>query len=202
MTYEPIWSGIIATYLFLAGLGGGAFIASAFLKWKHPQAKKSIRAGRLIAPIVVIIGVVLLMFDAKAGFQNPMRFALLFSNVGSVMTWGVVFLTLFIVVTIIVAIIDLAKRNVPKWLDVVGVILSLCVAIYTGCLLGVCKAFPLWNNPMLPILFMVSAVSSGMAAVLLVSDLISKEEFNGSEKLKKFHFWLPVIELLLVASLL
>ena len=29
MTYEPIWGTIIAWYLFLAGLGGGAFITSA-----------------------------------------------------------------------------------------------------------------------------------------------------------------------------
>ena len=27
MTFEPIWGAIIAWYLFLAGLGGGAFLA-------------------------------------------------------------------------------------------------------------------------------------------------------------------------------
>ena len=26
MTFEPIWGAIIAWYLFLAGLGGGAFV--------------------------------------------------------------------------------------------------------------------------------------------------------------------------------
>ena len=38
MTFEPIWSGIIACYLFLGGLGGGAFATSAFLAWRHPEA--------------------------------------------------------------------------------------------------------------------------------------------------------------------
>ena len=34
------------------------------------------------------------------------------------------------------------KREVPMWLDCVGLVMGLCVAIYTGCLLGVCQAIP------------------------------------------------------------
>lgn len=56
MTFEPIWGVIIACYLFLAGLGGGAFITSTFLRWRHPEAVNMIRIGRIIAPVVVIIG--------------------------------------------------------------------------------------------------------------------------------------------------
>ena len=89
MTYEPIWGGIIAWYLFLAGLGGGAFITSAFLKWTRPEATTMRRIGHIVAPVAVCIGLVLLMFDAKAGFLNPLRFALLLSNFGSVMTWEI-----------------------------------------------------------------------------------------------------------------
>lgn len=202
MTFEPIWGVIIACYLFLAGLGGGAFITSTFLRWRHPEAVNMIRIGRIIAPVVVIIGLLLLMFDATAGLHNPLRFALLLTNFGSVMTWGVVFLGLFVVVALIVAVLDLAHRGVPKWLDIVGAVLGACVGVYTGCLLGVCKTFPLWNNAMLPILFLVSAVSTGMAAVLLVAIVKHPEEFNRVGVLKKFHFCLPIIELVLVASLL
>ena len=170
MTFEPIWGAIIAWYLFLAGLGGGAFVTSAFLGWKHPEAVKMRKIGHVIAPVVVIVGLVLLMFDAEGGLHNPLRFALLLTNFGSVMTWGVVF--------------------------------ALCVAMYTGALLGVCKTFPLWNNALLPILFLVSAMSAGMASVLLVSIVRHADEFNRVGVLKKFHFCLPIIELVLVASLL
>lgn len=202
MTFEPIWGVIIACYLFLAGLGGGAFITSAFLKWRHPEAVNMIRIGRVIAPVVVIVGLCLLMFDATAGLHNPLRFALLLTNFGSVMTWGVVFLGSFVVVAIIVAALDLTKHRVPGWLDIVGAVLGVCVAVYTGCLLGVCKTFPLWNNALLPILFLVSAVSTGMASVLLVAIFTHPEEFNRVGVLKKFHFCLPIVELVLVASLL
>ena len=196
MTYEPIWGGIIAWYLFLAGLGGGAFITSAFLKWTKPEATTMRRIGHIIAPVVVIIGLVLLMFDAKAGFLNPLRFALLLTNFGSVMTWGVVFLASFTVIALVVLLLDFLKKPIPNWLDIVGVIAGVCVAIYTGVLLGVCQTFPLWNNALLPILFLVSALSTGAASVIAVGILVKPEEFNEIGILKKTHYALPAIEIL------
>lgn len=202
MTYEPIWSGIIACYLFLGGLGGGAFASSAFLAWRHPEAVNMRKLGHIIAPIVVIVGLVLLMFDAKAGLHNPLRFALLLTNFGSVMTWGVVILAAFVVVALVALLLDILKKRVPMWLEIVGAVLGICVAIYTGCLLGVNKTFPLWNNALLPILFLVSAVSTGMASVLLAGVVRHADEFNRVGVFKKFHFCFPVIEMLLVASLM
>lgn len=204
MTFEPVWGTIIAWYLFLAGLGGGAFAGAAYLRLRTPHCVHLIRYGRIIAPITVIIGLVLLMFDATAGFHNPLRFVFLLTNFGSVMTWGVVFLAVFVVIALIVVIMDLLGKGlkIPKWLDVVGGILGICVCVYTGCLLGVAKTFPLWNNALLPVLFLVSAVSTGMAAILLVGIFRSPSEFNKSGDFKKFHFYLPIFELFLVASLM
>ena len=196
MSFEPIWSGIIACYLFLAGLGGGAFITSAFIRWRHPEAVRMRVYGHIIAPVAVIIGLVLLMFDATAGLQNPLRFALLLSNFNSVMTWGVVFLACFMVVSIIVLVMDILKKSVPRWLEIVGAVFGVCVAMYTGALLGVCKTFPLWNTALLPVLFLVSAMSAGAASVLFVSIFAHADEFNRVGVLKKFHFCLPIIALI------
>lgn len=49
----------VVSYLFLAGLGAGAYITSAFLRWRHPEAHGMRRAGHVIAPIVVAVGLVL-----------------------------------------------------------------------------------------------------------------------------------------------
>lgn len=201
MTYEPIWGPIIAWYLFLAGLGAGAFIAAAFLRWRHPGAVNMRRAGLLIAPVAVGIGLVLLMVDAEAGLHHPVRFFYLLTNFNSVMTWGVVFLGLFMAVSLAAAVLDLLKMNVPSWLYIVGTALAVCVAAYTGALLGVCRTYPLWNNALLPVLFLVSALSAGMASVLLVAVVRHAEEFNMVGVMKKFHFCLPIVELALVASL-
>lgn len=202
MTYEPVWGSIIAWYLFLAGLGAGAFITSAFLGWRHPEAVTMRKIAHLIAPIVVAVGLILLMVDAEGGLHNPLRFALLLTNFGSVMTWGVVFLAGFMVIAIVAVVLDVKKRRTPLWLDILGVVFGFCVAIYTGVLLGVCNTFPLWNNALLPILFLVSALSSGIASVLLVSIFKHAEEFNRVGVLKKSHYCLPLIELVMLASLL
>ena len=201
MSFEPIWGAPIAWYLFLAGLGGGAFVTSAFLRWRHPEAVNMRKAGHVIAPVVVMAGLVLLMIDAEAGLHNPLRFALLLHNPFSVMTWGVVFLAAFMVIALAVLALDLLKKRVPAWLEMAGVVFAVCVAMYTGALLGVCKTFPLWNNALLPILFLVSAMSAGAASVLLVAVFRHADEFNKAGVLKKFHFCLPIIELVLVASL-
>ena len=201
MSFEPIWGAPIAWYLFLAGLGGGAYITSAFLRWRHPEAQGMRRAGHFIAPVAVAIGLVLLMVDAEAGLHNPLRFALLLTNFGSVMTWGVVFLSVFMVIALATAVLDIMKKKTPGWIELAGAVMALCVAVYTGALLGVCKTFPLWNNALLPILFLVSAVSAGAASVLLVAVIRHADEFNRVGVLKKFHFCLPIVETLLVASL-
>lgn len=198
MSYEPTWSLIIACYLFLAGLGGSAFLTSALLRKFCPQAVNMIRIGRIIGPATVIVGLLLLIVDATAGFHNPLRFVFLLGNFGSVMTWGVVFLAVFIVVSLLVALLDLTKHRVPGWLDAVGAVFGLLVGIYTGVLLGACKTFPLWNNALLPVLFLVSAISTGMASVLLAAVFKHPEEFNQVGLLKKFHYIFPCLELFIV----
>lgn len=208
MIYEPVWSGVIACYLFLGGLGGGAFATGAALALRHPAARGMRRCAHAIAFLTVLVGLVLLMVDAKAGFTHPWRFALLLSNFGSVMTWGVVFLAAFLVVAFVCFLLDvlglLGKLHVeaPLCLEVAGGVLGMCVAIYTGCLLGVCKTFPLWNNALLPILFFVSAMSTGMASVLLAAVFHHPDEFNEMGTLKKIHYIFPVVEMVLVVSLL
>ena len=208
MIYEPVWSGVIACYLFLGGLGGGAFATGAALAWRHPEAKGMRRWAHAIGFVAVLVGLVLLMFDAKAGITNPLRFALLLTNFGSVMTWGVVFLAVFLIASFVAFLLDILRRRgkfngeVPMWIELVGAVAGVCVAIYTGCLLGVCKTFPLWNNALLPVLFFVSAMSTGMASVLLAAVFKHPEEFNQMGTLKKVHYIFPIVEMFLVAALL
>lgn len=202
MSFEPIWGGPIAWYLFLAGLGGGAFVTSAFLRWRHPEATKMRKAGHIIAPAVVILGLLLLIVDAEAGFHHPLRFALLLNNPFSVMTWGVVFLACFIVITLLVLLIDLLKKRVPAWLEVLGVIFAFLVAGYTGALLGVVQTFPLWNHPLLPVLFVVSALSTGIASVVFYGELRAHEEVEAVKPISYTHYGLVAVEIVMVTLML
>ena len=188
MEFEPIWGAPIAMYLFLAGLGAGAFVAATAVGRMAPQAKRTVRAGRVIALGAVAVGLVLLMVDAKGGFLHPWRFALLLGNVQSVMTWGVVFLAAFVVIAAVVVVRDLLKKSVPFGLEA------------AGC--GVVKTFPLWNSAVLPFLFLVSAMSTGVCAVFLFARLVCPSEVEKLAFLERVHGWLPWVETVLVVALL
>jgi formate-dependent nitrite reductase membrane component NrfD len=78
------------------------------------------------------------------------------------------------------------------WVALIGILLSICVGIYTGVLLGAVVARPFWNNPILPLLFLLSAMKTGIASILLVGFFLigfkkmKQEEMDASELL--IHF--------------
>ena len=134
-----VWGPMIAWYLFLAGASAGAFLTSAFVEVKYPESVKMRVAGRIIAPIFLGIGLVMLMLDAEAGLHNPLRFFWLIANPGSVMTLGVYFICVFMPVALVSALLEVLKKPVPKWLTWIGIVFAFAVAAYTGFLLGVVR---------------------------------------------------------------
>lgn len=197
-----IWGIAIVLYLFLAGLGAGAYFATAVVHRTRPDAVKTLRAGRILAPVVVAIGLLLLMVDAEAGLHNPLRFFYLVSNLQSVMSWGVIILALFMVVSLVGMAMDLAKKEVPFPLEIVGCVIALAVAAYTGVLLGVVETFPLWHSPLLPLLFVVSATSTGVASVVLAGFCFPQEQEHLHRLLVRTRLVLPAAEIILVLLLL
>lgn len=189
-----VWGPMIAWYLFLAGASAGAFVTAAFVEKKYPESVKMRFAGRMLAPVLMGIGLIMLILDAEAGFHNPLRFAYLVMNPGSVMTLGVYFISAYMPIVLIVAVLELLKKKVPAWLVWVGGALSVAVAVYTGFLLGVVQTYPLWNNALLPVLFAVSALSAGLAATSLVGLIFDRHRFEQMWLVKKTHVILCVIE--------
>ncbi len=197
-----VWGPLIAWYLFLAGASAGAFLTAAFVEAKYPDSVKMCVAGRIIAPAFIAIGLVMLMVDAEAGLMNPLRFFYLIANPGSVMTLGVYFICIYMPVALASAVLEIMKKRVPKWLTWIGIVFAFAVAAYTGFLLGVVKAYPLWNNAVLPLLFVVSALSAGLAATSLVGLVVDRERFEQMWLVKKSHVILSVVELIVLFSML
>ena len=116
---------------------------------------------------------------------------------------GVVLLSAFLLVGVVELALQWKTKKTPKWLDVVGVLLAVGVAGYTVMLLGDAHlAFPLWNQMVLPLLFLVSAASAGFAAVVLAGHALHAPEL---EQLRFTHttgLVLPVLEAVLIAVLL
>ena len=159
-----VWDGIVAIDLFLAGMGAWTFIFAAFACGRDDAARKAKLAAVAVAVVAVGLGALILAVDARGGMMHPLRFVHLIGNLGSVMAWGVIFISLFLVGAIVCAGMMLAKKQPPRALEIVTAVLGLGVSLYTGVLLGTAPAFPLWSLAALPIAFLVSAAYTGYAA--------------------------------------
>jgi polysulfide reductase chain C len=146
--------------------------------------------GATISGPAVALGSVLLILDLGAGKMEPWRIFYLFTNFSSVMTWGIWILCIFIPLALFYGFLELIEvepylkgvvwSRFPKLLQnskvirhrvaIVGSIFAIGTAVYTGVLLSaVGPAVPLWSQPvlsflpipMMPLLFLVSALSTG-----------------------------------------
>jgi polysulfide reductase chain C len=210
------WGFLIAMYFFLAGTGAGAFL-TAFVAERFDKVafRPLIRAGLILSGVLVALGMPFLIADLGAGRTQPWRLVLLITNVTSPMTWGVWVLTPFIPLALVLGwlevdflsppwrIVTWARGLALRWrtrLLQVGALLAIAIAIYTGVLLGVLQAVPLWNSFILPMIFFVSAMSTGLAASVLLSQVLAAPGKNTAAHASKNHFYLNRIHLALIIT--
>lgn len=177
---ESAWGWLIITYLFLAGAGSGAFIAAVACDLLAPDWSKALaRAGSLVAGPLVAIGTLCLVLDLEAGLWEPWRQIYMINNLRSMITWGVIILSIFIPIALLYAaalneitfVGKLAKKYVTI-IELIGSVFAVATAAYTGVLIAVVNGVPFWNTPLMPVLFLASAISTGLAAAMIVAAVI------------------------------
>ncbi|MFZ3102194.1 MAG: NrfD/PsrC family molybdoenzyme membrane anchor subunit [Desulfitobacteriaceae bacterium] len=177
---ELTWALMIVIYLFTAGLSAGSMITSnlAFL-YGGKDFERVGRWGAYISPFPISLGLVVLLVDLGSPFSAYRLFLTL--QVSSPMSYGSWAILLFTGLSVIYLYLWLPEKyqlighfqsseTRKKWLARFMPFLSVGVASYTGLLLNAAVR-PLWNAPLLPVLFLVSALSTGVAAVILLSSL-------------------------------
>ena len=182
---QSVWGWQPALYLFLGGMGAGAFVVAALLYFLDRQSnRKTICIASWAATACLVAGLLLLLSE----LTNPLRGMLLWqsiSNGKSRMTFGAWVVFAAVIVFGLMAVLSTEQWVKPvskKWkgypkarnrmrsvLAVVGIVLGLCVAVYTGILLMSVPGVPLWNTLLLPCLFTVSALDTGAALVEIVA---------------------------------
>ncbi|RLI72238.1 hypothetical protein DRP05_05605 [Archaeoglobales archaeon] len=173
---QPWWGILIAFYLFLGGLGSMAYAVS-FYYWRKGVTEKMVVGGSIVGILAVFVGTTLLVLD----LGHPERFYLVLLsprlNFGSWIVIGSTFLSAFMLFAVLFVApmlkwfkwLPWAKNNVAiKFFGWVAFLLAICVAAYTGILIGVVFNIPFWNAPALPVIFMILAVSTGLATLVLV----------------------------------
>ena len=186
------WSWQPALYLFLGGMGAGAFVMAAVLFLIDRTRHRLIVCVSMWAALASLaVGLLLLLSE----LITPARGLLMWQSFGhftSWMTYGA--WGAFAAMAVFAVSALLATRPVGVWLAtkwkwfekhgvalrrvlaVVGIVLGAFVAVYTGMLLMSAGGVPLWNTPLLPALFTVSAFDTGVALVEIVAILLSKKD--------------------------
>ncbi|MEW5806270.1 MAG: NrfD/PsrC family molybdoenzyme membrane anchor subunit [Acidobacteriota bacterium] len=202
------WGWKIAAYLFLAGVGAGGYAAGViadFLHWEFIA-----RAGIIIGFPLVFIGTFFLIADLGV----KMRALRAFMNPGT--SWiakGTWIISIFMVLGFIHIVTWFwpfqwleAMRGLRLALSALNLIFALLTMIYTGVLLGASRPIPIWSTAVLPLLFLVSAVSTGVMAILLLLSCYGIG--TGSEveaslaRLAKLDILLIILEFIVIASYL
>ncbi|MFC2037824.1 NrfD/PsrC family molybdoenzyme membrane anchor subunit [Chloroflexota bacterium] len=226
---EHHWGWLIAIYLFLGGMGAGSFIIAALIELSGKRYEQkycpTTMVGAGVSGPLILIGTVLLILDLGAGLREPWRILLMFTNFSSVMTWGIWILSLFLPIAFLYGALEVMHVHpgvlawLRKWLRFlpetlpyrrikrpvcsVGIVLAIGTALYTGVLLSVVGAVPLWATPILPALFLVSAVSTGMGLCIdLAATLAVPELHRRYDNLPLIHMILIGLEVALLALLL
>lgn len=183
-----IWEWHIPAYLFLGGLAAGIlfFAAYFFLKGKEEEYPTAVKLAPIFVPILLVLGLFFLFLDLK----HKLYFWRLYTAIKleSPMSWGAWTLMLISPLSITWAalyiktlfprwdwkfeIVKDAMRSIEKYKAYLAwgmMILAVILGIYTGILLSAFNARPLWNTSILGPLFLVSGLSTGAAAIIILS---------------------------------
>lgn len=222
-TPNLVWDSSIAVYLFLLGISAGSTLLAVFYKRKanlaDPSQSWMIRTMAIMSPLATIIGLTLLIFH----LARPWTFWYLMFNYqfDSVMSMGVMLFQVFMAVLVVwlaiifknwlsgfgfipkfaFGLIDIAAKF-TSLIEILLIFLSVALGAYTGFLLSELISYPMLNNPVLPVLFLASGTSSGIAALLVAILVVGKVATDSHEVhfLHKFEKPVALIEMLLLAG--
>ncbi|MEL0456709.1 NrfD/PsrC family molybdoenzyme membrane anchor subunit [Flavobacteriaceae bacterium SZ-1-7] len=217
-----IWHWPISLYLFLGGLAAGIlfFAALFYILGKENEYPAAVKVATIVPPIALTIGLLALVYD----LTHPLYTWQLYTTfrIESPMSWGawvllittpLSFLWTFSFYRDAFPKIE-AKLNVFKKLKFLDkfekfiisnrlyiaytlIPLSIILGVYTGILLSAFNARPLWNNAILGPLFLTSGLSTGAAAIILLSKNIKERHM-----FSKIDLALIVIEIALIIHMI
>lgn len=193
MAKNPAWSWYIIWYFFIGGTAAGAYVLAAVADLFGRDADRRVaKIGYAIAFPLVLICPILLTLDLGMPVRTLYMFRVF--NWGSPMSVGSWALLAFGLVALLSLALALRDRpedlRIRRILAIPGGILGFFIASYTGVLLGATNR-PLWaDNNWIGPLFLVSAASTGAAALVL---LLARATLPG---IRRFHLLAIVIEAL------
>ncbi|MEB3101027.1 NrfD/PsrC family molybdoenzyme membrane anchor subunit [Ferviditalea candida] len=222
----PGWHWAIMIYFFAAGIAIGSYIFAAFGQLLGSRAERdySISGYLLGMPLMIVSGLMLILDlhvpDKFIRFFhmmfNPRDGVLMFKPVSvmSLGSWAILLFSAISALSFIYAVIrmkNLAAKNPLIRLLInlhegpgrniylpIGILAAGYIGTYTGILLTATQ-WPVWSaTSLIPVLFLASGISTGLAAIVLMKSKKAQEAKDYIHKLEKADTIVMVIELILI----
>jgi formate-dependent nitrite reductase membrane component NrfD len=166
------WGWLVAIYLFLGGVGGGAYTIAAINGFLGETLEPATIVGLWISFPALIIGSLCLLAD----LGSPSRAVLAGLKPGT--SWiarGFWIISIFMILamahTALLLFTDISAsaggRTLINIISVAGIVFAVSTMAYTGILLGASKGITFWRSGAVPVVFVVSAVVTGHFAIMI-----------------------------------
>ncbi len=166
------WGWWIAIYLFLGGIGGGAYTIGATNWLIGDGAEASTALGLWIGFPALAIGSICLLAD----LGSPTRAILAGMRPGtSWMARGFWIISIFMILAFVHFVLHLftgasetaGGQSLLNIIAVAGIVFAVGTMAYTGILLSTSKGIPFWRSGAVPVVFVVSALVTGHFTIML-----------------------------------
>jgi formate-dependent nitrite reductase membrane component NrfD len=173
------WGWQKAVYLFLGGVGAGAYMLAAVNGFVGENTELATTVGLWIGFPAVLIGTLFLL----SALGSPTRAVLAARKQGS--SWisrGTVVLSVFMVLAFVHLVLhrftdvggSVGGRMGVDIVAIAGIVFAIGTMAYTGILLGASKGIPFWRSGAVPVVFVTSALVSGQFAIMLGMTLVGE----------------------------
>ena len=184
-SYVP-WGLWVALYFHGVGVAGGAFVLGAGGYVLDLPGFRS--RGVLRTVIVLSVAAILPAFLGvwlDLGHMERAYFIFTWPSFNSMMAFNAWMYSIFAVVAIVCFFLSLKRES--GWLKpllCLGILFSVLFPSQSGAFFGVVDAKPFWHSPLLPILFLTSAVTAGGALLLWVRWLLARDDSSSDEAIR------------------
>ena len=183
--HDVSWHSGYAIYFFVIGICAGLSFFS-FMSWHRAELANLRKPAAYGSFALLALGGLLLIND----LSQPMRFLNVLNpaylSFTSPLAWGSLNIVLFGIASVVyLLMLRKGDEKNGKLLALVVALLALGLPIYTGYDLSVHQSRPMWNTPVMPVLFVALSLASGAA----VSSLLAGANPVAQTTLRKYLIW-------------
>lgn len=183
--HDVSWHATYAIYFFVIGICAGLAFLS-YGSWVTPELRPLRVKAAVVSFVLLGVGGLLLIAD----LSQPMRFLNILNpaylNFSSPLAWGALNIVAFGIASVLYLLaLKKGDEGRGKLLAAITALLALGLPIYTGYDLTVHQSRPVWNTPVIPVLFVAMAIASGSA----VGALLAGGHEGAQRILRQYLMW-------------